>query len=126
MTKKFDYNFSVKNFDKTYTKHANNIKKQTLKYSELDIDTSEIVYLVESTNFYYYYFLQNKEAINKSKVRLLKTLVNNATRNILVSSLKSRELPASHATALYMKYYKAINRAMAAATRQLVQNLATR
>ena len=122
-----DYTFKLKDFEATNKQHNSRIKKVR---QAIDFDTlmgsnwiEEVEYYLKTGGLgvgsYWHTFSVQKEDGNlynfresKSKLRMVKTVINNATRAFITNSLKFHELPESWDTAFYLAYYSKINMGM--------------
>lgn len=126
---KLNYDFKVKDFEATQSKHLGRIikLKKYIKENDPTLPFDWMADNVESdikkSNFYFYNIYQKDGWVRnlkpKSRLRMIKTLVNNTTRENISKWLEYEPLPASYDTAFYCLYYKKINRIMSSVAKLL-------
>jgi len=128
MKVKLNYEFALKDFEATRLNHLGKIERLKRAIKKLNGESiygfemdwgnfQEIVeYHAKMTSFYNYSLLDEKGWVNqlspKQRLRMVKTFINDQTRQQIVRELENRELPKSWDTAFYLLFYKKINRIM--------------
>lgn len=124
----FNYDFKLKDFEATKSRHLGQIKKIKAD-KEITYDFIIGNYLADHTinelvgNRYFFFEQWFKgKAITKTLLRSLKTFINGATREYIKNSLTNENRPVSWDTAIYLVYYKKINAEMKAITKEIIKN----
>ena len=123
-----DYNFALKDFETTKSKHLGQIDrlKKAIKKENagstygFDLDwglfQEQVEYYAKNSGFYMYNLGRKEGWVNelspKRRLRMVKSFINGQTREQIGRELESRSWPASWDTALYCLFYKRINRIM--------------
>ncbi len=124
----YNLEFGIRNFVATQDKHASKIrtlKAKGIKYRDIISEYTEdniISNIVSSTQWYYFYRGLFKDSVKKSNVRMLKTFVNNITRQEIQNNLEYEGISKYYDTAFYCSHYKQINASMKRITKEILKN----
>lgn len=122
-----NYDFRLKNFTETQSKHLGEIKRLKEAIKKLNSESvygfevwdnfqENIEYRAKNTPFFNYNLYRKDSWVNelspKRRLRMVKSYINGQTREQIIDELKQRGWPKSWDTAFYCLFYKRINRVM--------------
>jgi len=124
---KLNYDFQLKDFNETQSKHLGQIKRLKEAIKKLNSESiygfevwdnflENVEYRAKNTPFFNYNLYEKDSWVNKlspkRRLRMVKSYINGQTREQIIEELKARNWPESWDTAFYCLYYKKINRIM--------------